>query len=243
MKSLNCLIIDDEELARTLLEKYVDRVPHINLISKCSSPIEAMQIIQQKSIDLIFLDIQMPEMLGTDFLKTLPNHPMVIFTTAYTQYAIEGYELNIVDYLLKPFRFERFMQAINKAYDLAQLKNKEAFIPKSSTSQPTNSDIEHILIKSEHKVHRVTVQDIIYIQSMREYVTYYTTRGKYMSIGSLKQLELDLPSKDFIRVHKSYIIAKSKVKTLEGNLLHVREEKIPIGASYKETVLRELFSN
>ena len=240
MNELNCLIVDDEELARTLLENYIIRLPYLKLVGKCSNPIEALQLLQHQSVDLIFLDIQMPEMTGTDFLKSLSQKPMVVFTTAYAEYALEGYELNIVDYLLKPFPFERFLQAVNKASDLAKLKNSEA---SHSVTLPESPTIEknYILVKSEHKVHRISYDDIQYIQSMREYIAYYTPNGRILSLGSLKKLEEKLPKDQFLRIHKSYIIAKSKVSTLEGNMVHIEKEKIPIGASYREEVLKDLF--
>ena len=240
MTELTCLIVDDEELARTLLENYIGRLPYLKLVDKCSNPIEALQILQHQSVDLIFLDIQMPEMIGTDFLKTLSQKPMVIFTTAYAEYALEGYELNVVDYLLKPFPFERFLQAVNKASGLAKLKNIETAMS-TIPLQSTVVDKNYILIKSEHKIHRIFHEDIQYIQSMREYVAYYTPKGRILSLGSLKKLDIDLPKDQFIRVHKSYIISKSKVSILEGNMVHIGEEKIPIGASYREEVLKLLF--
>ena len=240
MNELTCLIVDDEELARTLLENYVNRLPYLNLVGKCSNPIEALQLLQHQSVDLIFLDIQMPEMIGTDFLKTFSHKPMVVFTTAYAEYALEGYELNVVDYLLKPFPFERFLKAVNKASDLGKFKNRassESTIPpKDSTSEKN-----YILVKSEHKIHRISYDDIQYIQSMREYVAYYTPSGRILSLGSLKKLETDLPKELFLRIHKSYIISKVKVSTLEGNMVHIGKEKIPIGASYREEVLKLLF--
>jgi DNA-binding LytR/AlgR family response regulator len=239
MKTLNCLIVDDEELARMLLENFVSRLPHLNLVGKCANPFEAMQVLQEHTVDLIFLDIQMPEMTGTEFLKTLTQKPLVIFTTAYSEYAIEGYELDVVDYLLKPFSFERFMQAVNKASQ--RLKLETAVENQNSKSENTNEN-EHILVKSEHKVYRILWKDILYIQSMREYVAYYTTTEKrILSLGSLKGLEEELPDSQFMRVHKSYIISKNKVKALEGNMVHIGEEKIPIGASYMEAVLSHLF--
>jgi DNA-binding LytR/AlgR family response regulator len=240
MNELTCLIVDDEELARTLLENYVNRLPYLNLVGKCSNPIEALQLLQRQSVDLIFLDIQMPEMIGTDFLKSLSQKPMVIFTTAYAEYALEGYELNVVDYLLKPFPFERFLKAVNKASDLAKLKSKEGSNSTISSESSTNEK-NYILVKSEHKVHRIFFDDIQYIQSMREYVAYYTPKGRILSLGSLKKLETDLPKNQFLRIHKSYIIAKSKVSTLEGNMVYIGKEKIPIGASYREGALKLLF--
>jgi DNA-binding LytR/AlgR family response regulator len=240
MNELSCLIVDDEELARTLLENYISRLPYLKLAGKCSNPIEALQLLQHQSVDLIFLDIQMPEMIGTDFLKSLSHKPMVVFTTAYAEYALEGYELNVVDYLLKPFPFERFLQAVNKASELSKLKNKGESASTISSGDST-TEKNYILVKSEHKVHRISYNDIQYIQSMREYVAYYTSRGRILSLGSLKKLEVDLPSKQFLRIHKSYIISKEKVSTLEGNMVHIGKEKIPIGASYREEVLKVLF--
>ncbi len=240
MKELSCLIVDDEELARTLLENYVKRLPYLNLVGKCSNPIEALQLLQQQSVDLIFLDIQMPEMIGTDFLKSLSDKPMVVFTTAYAEYALEGYELNIIDYLLKPFPFERFLQAVNKASELSKLKYKAgtaSILPSDDTVTENN----YILVKSEHKVHRIPYDDIHYIQSMREYVAYYSSNGRILSLGSLKKLEVDLPQSQFLRVHKSYIISKAKASILEGNMVHIGKDKIPIGASYREEVLKLLF--
>ena len=237
MNELTCLIVDDEELARTLLENYISRLPYLKLVGKCSNPIEALQLLQNQSADLIFLDIQMPEMIGTDFLKSLSQKPMVVFTTAYKEYALEGYELNVVDYLLKPFPFERFLKAVNKASELAKLKNNNTITyPEKSTTEKN-----FILVKSEHKIHRISFDDIQYIQSMREYVAYYTPNGRILSLNSLKKLEVDLPENQFLRIHKSYIISKSKVSTLEGNMVHIGKEKIPIGASYREEVLKDLF--
>ena len=239
MNELACIIVDDEELARALLENYISRLPYLKLVGKCSNPIEALQFLQDQTIDLIFLDIQMPEMIGTDFLKSLSQKPMVVFTTAYAEYALEGYELNVIDYLLKPFPFERFLKAVNKASDLSKLKSKDV----SNLASPEEQTIErdYILVKSEHKVHRIHHKDILYIQSMREYVAYNTPKGRILSLGSLKKLEVDLPQEQFLRIHKSYIISKAKASVLEGNMVHIGKEKIPIGASYRKEVLRLLF--
>ena len=232
--------MDDEELARTLLENYINRLPYLNLVGKCSNPIEALELLQNQSVDLIFLDIQMPEMIGTDFLKSLSHKPMVVFTTAYAEYALEGFELDVVDYLLKPFPFERFLKAVNKASDLSKLKNQGGSASIIS-SEDLAKEKNYILVKSEHKVHRISYNDIQYIQSMREYVAYYTTKGRILSLGSLKKLEVDLPQSQFLRIHKSYIISKAKTSTLEGNMVHIGKEKIAIGASYREQVLKMLF--
>ncbi len=246
MKAIKCLVIDDEELARILLKTYIDRRPGIELAGQFANPMEALPLLETAQIDLLFLDIQMPEITGISFLNTLTNPPLVIFTTAYAEYALQGYELNIIDYLLKPFSFERFLQAVNKATQLLSLRNTRP--PEDmQTDQPASQSIEqleameYILIKSEHKVFRIKLDDLLYIQSMREYVAYYQQSGRILSLDSLKSLEKRLPGDRFIRIHKSYIIAKSKVRALEGNLVHIGKEKIPIGASYREKVLEELF--
>ena len=235
MNALKCLIVDDEELARMLLENYISRLPNCEVVGKCKNPLDAIQILNNQPVDLIFLDIQMPEMSGTEFLKTLTHQPMVVFTTAYREYAIESYELDVVDYLLKPFSFERFVQAVNKARQLQQLKTVDQ--PLTRTTQ----EEQYLLVKSEHKIYRVLYSDIAYIQSMREYVAYYTPSGRIMSLGSLKGLEEKLPNDQFIRIHKSYIVATRKVTALEGNMVHVGKERLPIGASYREAVLAALF--
>ena len=227
---MNCLVVDDEELARMLMDNYIARLPHLALVGLCANPLDAMPYLQAGKVDLLFLDIQMPEMTGIEFMKTLTQKPKVIFTTAYSQYALEGYELDVIDYLLKPFSFERFVQAVNKAGEREKGQAKEPEVAK-----------DYILVKSEHKLFRIQYQDILYIQSMREYVAFYTPQGRILSLGSLKQLEKDLPLGQFMRIHKSYIIAKGKVAALEGNLLHIGEEKIPIGASYREGVMKALF--
>lgn len=239
MNKIKCLVVDDEELARTLLVNYIDRLPDLELMGQCTNPLEARAILQHQSIDLLFLDIQMPEMSGVEFLKTLAQQPFVVFTTAYKEYALEGYELNVVDYLLKPFSFERFVQAVNKTTDLLQLQQKANQSEKGeriSTFKDT-----HILVKSEHKIYRILYQDISHIKSMREYVAFNTPNGRILSLGSLKKLEIDLPKGQFMRIHKSYIIATQKVTALEGNMVHIGKEKLPIGASYRETVLKKLF--
>lgn len=238
MKNYNCIIIDDEELARNLLENFISRVPHLRLLAKFSNPVEAISCIREEAVDVIFLDIQMPEMTGIEFMKTLSKAPAVIFTTAYKRYALEGYELSVIDYLLKPFSFSRFLNAVNKATELLELRSKES-VPVKSANNSTAP--EFLLINADHKLHRLFVKDILYIQSMKEYVIYFSEQGKIMALGSLKSLEEKLPASDFIRIHKSYIVAKSRVKSLDGNQLNIGEIKLPIGGSYKSDVMENLF--
>ena len=231
--AIRCLVVDDEELARKLLENFIARMPNLQLAGQCKDPMEAIQFLQEHSVDIIFLDIQMPGLTGIEFLRTLKQKPIVIFTTAYPEYAVEGYSLDVIDYLLKPFSFERFVQAVNKASEFLTLKS-------ARNESPTNSK-DFILVKSEHKIHRIKYDDINYIQSMREYVAYYTPSGRILSLNSLKNLEAELPPSRFIRIHKSYMVAIEKVDTLEGNMVHVGKDKLPIGASYREVVLGKIF--
>ncbi len=224
MSELRCLIVDDEELARRLVRSYCDRLPALSVVGEAANPIQALQLLREREIDLLFLDIQMPEMTGLDLLKAVRHLPAVILTTAYSDYALESYEFDVVDYLLKPFSFERFVRAVEKVKDPAS--------PAPATYQ---------LVRSEHKVYRIAHATILYIESMREYVAYHTAEGRTLALGSLRQLEEELPE-NFLRVHKSYIVAKDKVSALEGNLLHLGTERIPIGGSYREEVKRKLFS-
>lgn len=241
MRSYSCIIIDDEELGRSLLENFIGRVHYLELLGVFSNPLEALSSIRAEAVDLIFLDIQMPEMTGIEFLKTLSSLPAVIFTTAYDHYALEGYALSVTDYLLKPFSFTRFLQAVNKATEIVELRRKAkqemAPIEKANTHTP----IDFLLINADHKVYRLYLKDILYIQSMKEYVVYFTSQEKIMALGSLKGLEEKLPASDFIRIHKSYIVAKSKVKSLVGNQLDIGKITLPIGGSYRDKVINVLF--
>lgn len=240
MKKLNCLIVDDEELARDLVAHYINRVPHLVVVGKCAEPMEAMQVLHEKTVDLMFLDIQMPELTGIEFLKTLSQRPLVIFTTAYKEYALAGFELDVVDYLLKPFRFERFLQAVNKAGKLLKKETNATTSPIFKTEK-TEQEKAYVLVKSDFKTFRIFHQDIIYIESKKEYVAFHTSTGRILSLGSLKKLQQDLPTQHFMRIHKSYIANLNKVTALEGNMVHIGAEKLPIGTSYRAEVLQRLF--
>lgn len=236
MKKLQCLIVEDEELARDLLENFIRKIPHLELIAKCENPLSAMEILRNQTIDILFLDIQMPELTGVEMLKLIPQKPVVVFTTAYPSYALEGYQLNVTDYLLKPYSFDRFVQAVNKASEMVRLKNG------GTEKGQSTEEKDYFLVNSDHKVIKIKYADLIYIESMREYVAYHTkSQGRILSLMSLKKLEIDLPSDRFLRIHKSYIVNTEKVTALEGNLVHIGENKIPIGASYKEEVTGRIF--
>lgn len=229
---MKCIIADDEKLARSLMESYVQKIPFLELVGTFKNGLEVNEFLQENEIDLLITDIQMPEILGTDLVKTLTHPPLVIFTTAYKDYAIEGFELSAIDYLLKPFPFERFLTAANKAKELfdTQHNSKDVMLKK-----------DYLTIKADHKLYKVQYADIKYIEGQREYVSFHTPTGRITALMSLKKLEESLPSELFIRCHKSYIINKTMVEALEGNALVIKDKSIPIGQSYKERVVQEVF--
>jgi two-component system, LytTR family, response regulator len=229
---MKCIIADDEKLARTLIEGYISKISFIDLVASCKNGLEVADYLQNESVDLLITDIQMPELLGTDLIKTLSNPPMVIFTTAYEDYAIEGFELNAIDYLLKPFAFDRFLTAVNKAHEHLQSHSEKETVELKK---------DYLTIKADHKLYKVQYSDIKYIEGQREYVSFHVPTGRITALMSLKYLEESLPNELFVRCHKSYIINKKMVEALEGNSLAIQGKSIPIGQSYKENVVREVF--
>jgi len=236
---VRCIVIDDEYPARVLLNDYIKNLPQLELVKSFKNTMEAMEFINSEGADLIFLDIQMPGLTGIEFLKTLRKKPMVIFTTAYPEYALEGYTLDVVDYLLKPITFERFVKAVNKASELFQLRNHGATEAHPATKFEKEAP-ETIQVKSGPKTYRVKTSDVYYIEGLREYVTYVLPNQKIISLESLRNLERILPA-NFLRVHKSFIINKDKVDVLEGNQVEINGRKIPIGKSFKEAVASQIF--
>ncbi|MCF6239835.1 MAG: LytTR family DNA-binding domain-containing protein [Bacteroidales bacterium] len=230
---INCLIVDDEQLARQLLESYVLKIPHMELIKSCKSAVEAIEFLQKGNVDLMFLDIQMPDLSGIEFLQTLKNKPLVIFTTAYKEFALDGYELDVIDYMLKPISFERFLQGSNKA--LEQIKLIKAAKNKETPSK------DFVSLKSNHKVYKVKYNDIYYIEGLKEYVTFYTKDKKIVVLESLKRLEKTLPQELFLRIHKSYVINIQIIDSMYGNQLEVKGNYLPIGKMYLDKVKRILF--
>lgn len=225
MKQLKCLVVDDEELARVLLKTHIEKVDFLTLVGSTENPIEALQILQNQEVDLLFLDIQMPELSGINVAKIVKPKTEVIFTTAYSQYAIDGFNLNVLDYLLKPITFERFKQAIDKAKEYFQIQHQE----------------DTITIKSGYDLHKIRLNDILFIEGSSEYVTFQTTELRIMSYQTLKSLEINLPQKQFMRIHRSFIINKDKVKALKGKQILIENHKIPVSDTYLENVRRDLF--
>lgn len=233
--NIKCMIVDDEHLARTLLEEYVKKLPHLELVATCKNPLEAMEVLQREAVDLMFLDIQMPELTGVEFLKSMAVKPAVIFTTAYSEYALEGYQLDVIDYLVKPFPFERFLKAVNKALELIRLRKLD------EEPKPAQVKDEHIVVHADRKIYKIKLNEIKYIEGLKEYVSYFTEEKRIIALESLKRLEEILPADRFMRVHRSYIVPFGRIKIMEGNQLEIGGKMIPVGRSYREKVLKRVF--
>lgn len=234
---INVIIVDDEPLAQDVLETYIEKMPDLNLVQKCSNALEANEALKTHDIDLMFLDIQMPQLTGIDFLKTLNNPPIAIFTTAYPNYAIEGFELNALDYLLKPISFERFIKAANKAIEQVNLRKGSAA---PSASQEKEDDF--IFVKADKKLIKVNFSDVIYIEGLKDYVIIRLQGGKrVITLQTMKSLETKLPSKLFKRIHRSYIVGIEKIEAVVGNMIEVTEKNqkkhLPIGKNYRDELL------
>ena len=224
---VRCAIVDDEELARRLVASYCGRLPRLVVAWQSADPLEARRRLGEEPVDLLFLDIRMPHLTGLDLLASLRHPPVTVLTTAYGEYALAGYEHDAVDYLVKPFAFERFLRAVDKA--LAQI------------SAPAAPPPAHRLVRADHRIYRLAYADIRYVRGMREYVAYHQTDGsRILALESLRQLADELPP-NFLRVHRSYLVNLEWVTALEGNLLHLGPDRIPVGRSYRP-VVRARFS-
>ena len=232
--SLKCLVVDDEKLARELIADYIQKVPDLELIEMCSNAISAQSVLRTTDIDLLFLDIQMPNLSGIDFLKTLKNPPLIILTTAYSEYALEAFEYEVVDYLLKPIIFERFFQAINKVFSRLEKKVSGPPIPESTNSNPS---ADFFFIKADGLIHKIAIQDILYIESLREYIRIHTKEKRLVFRQALSELLLKLPEKQFYRIHRSYIINLTHIENIEGNMVNMTGKKLPISKRRKDAFL------
>jgi DNA-binding LytR/AlgR family response regulator len=231
---MNVIIVDDEPLAQDVLETYITQIPELNLIRKCNNALEANEALKSNDVDLMFLDIQMPQLTGIDFLKTLAKPPMVVFTTAYPNYAIEGFELDALDYLLKPISLERFMKAVNKADELYSLKQNRTEIVEGE-----NNDF--FFVKADKKLIKINYDDILYIEGLKDYVIIRSNTGRVITLQTMKSLESKLPATIFKRIHRSYIMNLDHIKAVVGNMIELSEKgqvkHIPIGKNYREDLL------
>ncbi|MGQ8336529.1 LytR/AlgR family response regulator transcription factor [Sunxiuqinia sp. A32] len=223
--NVRALIVDDEPLAQQVILEYAKDIPNLTIVGTCNNAIEASSVLKEESIDLMFLDVNMPRISGLDFLKNLPNAPQVILTTAYTDYALEAYELNILDYLKKPFSFERFFKAYQKAEEqLSLLKSK---------SENNGTEEDYIFIKANKKTIRVEISDIYFIEGLGDYIKVHLKESHLVTNLSMKKMEELLPESDFFRIHKSFIIRLDKIKAVTGNLVEIGNQKIPVGNIFR----------
>jgi len=227
---VRCIVVDDEPLAVELLADYLHKTPGVEVVLKTTHVLDALHSVQQGKADLLFLDIQMPELTGIQFIKIMRNACQVILTTAYAEYALEGYEYDVVDYLLKPVTFERFMLAIEKA--------KRRLAGVSSNPKPEAQD--HIFIKTEYRIQKIDLADILYIEALRDYIAVHTSAGKILSLESLRNMEDLLSPHHFIRIHKSYIINKSKIQFLERGKVVINKQYLPVGDTYRAKFLTSI---
>lgn len=247
------LIVDDEFLARKLLQGYVEKIPDLELVGSCPNAFEAFKIIKQQPIDILLLDIHMPDLNGLDFARTCKEVPAIIFTTAYSEYALESYEVSAVDYLLKPIALPRFMEAVQKARVRLSTLNPAAegedsptpseTKPVASTPEQEDKNENFLLVKADYKLYKINYDDLLYIEGQHEYVSFYTKEKRITALYALKTLEEILPANRFIRVHKSYIVSINHIREIEQLSVSIDDVKIPVGGIYREALLKRLGAN
>ena len=230
---MNCLIVDDEPPAREVIRRYVNEMPSLQLAAECPNAIQALTILQKQAIDLMFLDIRMPQLDGTSFLRTLKNPPKIILTTAFAEYALEGYELDVVDYLMKPIRFDRFVKAVNKAYPVNGNEISSAIAAEKKNGS-------FVYFRADRKMVKVMLSDILYIESMKDYVKVVTANEVLITKQSITSVEAMLPDNLFVRAHRSFIVAVGRIKSFNSEIIEVEKAEIPIGKLYRNGVMKVL---
>jgi two-component system, LytTR family, response regulator len=235
-QTIRCLIIDDEPPAREIIRRYVQEIPTLQLMGECANAIQALTLLQQQSIDLLFLDIRLPQLTGTDFIKTLKNPPKVIFTTAFSEYALEGYELDVVDYLMKPIRFDRFLKAVNKAYPVNVAATTQKQVVSNIVEEKKNESF--VYFRADRKMVKVMLDDILYIESMKDYVKVHSSQGIIITKQSISSVEAMLPEKLFVRTHRSFIVSINKIKSFTNELVEIDKTDIPIGKLFRNGVMK-----
>lgn len=224
---IRCLVVDDEPLALEIITDYIEKVPFLQLVAATTSAFEALTIAQNDEVDLIFLDVQMPELTGIQFLKIIKGKCQVILTTAYSQYALDSYELDVTDYLLKPIPFDRFYKSVIKVQNMV--------LQTSSSAKPVDNSVNaFIFVKAEHRIQKIYLDDILYIEGLKDYISIFTKHNRIMTLQYLKKVEESLPSGRFIRVHKSYIVSIDKIESIERSRIQIGDKTIPIGDTYRD---------
>jgi DNA-binding LytR/AlgR family response regulator len=229
---INCIIVDDEPLARKGLKEYIQDIDFLNLVGEFDNAVKATEAVAKGNVQLLFLDIQMPKITGLAFFRTLKQPPPVIFTTAYPQYALEGFDVNALDYLVKPISFERFLKAAAKAKEYYELRE-------TNESERKNNE-DHFFIKADNKLVKISFDDILFVEALQNYVTIHTTTKKFITYLTFKSVEEYLPTDLFIKTHKSFIVAASRIESIEGNEIRIKEHHIPISRNEKEQVMERL---
>jgi DNA-binding LytR/AlgR family response regulator len=230
---IRCLVVDDEPLALDILTDYIEKVPFLKLVSATTSAFEALAIAQKDEVDLIFLDVQMPELTGIQFLKILNGKCNVILTTAYSQYALDGYELDVADYLLKPIAFDRFYKSVLKVQNTMQQTN-----PQAPVKVVDNTVNPFIFVKTEHRIQKIYLDDILYIEGLKDYISIFTRAERVITLQHMKKMEENLPTGRFMRVHKSYIVSVDKIESIERSRIQIGDKVIPIGDTYRENFFK-----
>ena len=235
-KTISCLAVDDEPPALDVVTRHIAAIPSLHLAGTCSNAVQALAMLQQQNIDLLFLDIQMPQILGTQFIRTLKNPPKVIFTTAYRKFAVEGFELDAVDYLLKPITFERFLKAVNKVMGQSAPETSPAPVKQDMPAE------RFIHLRADRKVLKVALDDILYIESLKDYCKIITTSRQIITRQAISSIETSLPADGFIRIHRSYIVSLDKVESYTNEAVGIARQELPIGRMYRHDVERSLRS-
>lgn len=231
---IRCIVVDDEPFAIELLEDFIRKVPFLELVRKCESALEALEILSKGNIDLMFLDIKMPDINGLELLKSLKRPPVVIFTTAYSEYAVESYNLDVLDYLLKPIPFDRFLKAVNKAREY--LEDTPAAL--ETELQEKSQAKEYMFVKANYQILKINFSDILYIEGLKDYVKIYCGARPIITNQSMKYFESKLPADTFVRVHRSYIVSLDKITSISKNQVNIGEKHIPISGSFKDAFFR-----
>jgi len=237
IKKIKCLVIDDEQPARDILQKHIEGVEALELAGSCNNAVEALSFLQSNTVDLLFLDIQMPHILGTNFIRTLKNPPKVIFTTAYRKYAVEGFELDAVDFLLKPISFDRFLKAVNK---ILQLNLQSSLLEQDKTEINKETAQPFLYFRSDRKMVKVLFNDILYIEGLRDYIKIFTTTKTIVTKHLLASLQEMLPADAFLRIHRSYIVSINKIDSYRSDIIEIAKKELPIGRLYKHDVSKLL---
>ncbi|BDD04152.1 LytR/AlgR family response regulator transcription factor [Aureibacter tunicatorum] len=241
MNKMNCLIVDDEALARRVVKRFLEDVPFLNLVQECKSAVEAINALVENEVDLIFLDINMPKLNGLDFLRTITNPPMVIITTAYREYALESYEFDVVDYITKPFSFDRFIKAVNKAQSRYSASQQPAVIPSNVNivEESASDAVQHrfFFVKTDKKLQKVDFDELKFVEGFGEYVKLHLDKEVIVTYMTMKNLESSLPDQEFIRIHKSFIISIGRIDNIEGHIVRIGDKLLPIGQGYRKNFM------